>query len=375
VHLTDLALSDFRSHHKLVLRLSDGATSFVGPNGAGKTNIIEAVGYLATLGSHRVASDAPLVRHKAERAIIKAKVVRLDRSVQIDLEIKSSGGRRAWLGRAPVRRLSDVLGLVQAIVFAPEDLVLVKGGPEARRSFLDQVLVQRRPGLAGTIQDFDKTMRQRGALLKSLAQLTAAARPNALDALEVWNDKAANLGGIIMVQRAAVASELNQILARTYPAFAPAGDQAEATYQPSIPMTGLVEADQVAAGLKAAMTTLQAKEIARGVNLVGPQRDELALAINGHPARGYASHGESWSMALALRLSAFELLKNLGHGDPILILDDVFAELDSTRRARLANIASSVEQVLVTTAVSGDIPPELGGERIEVAAAKVGQDE
>jgi len=370
VRITDLALVDFRSHRDLVLRLEPGVTALLGPNGVGKTNIVEAIGYLASLGSHRVAADLPLVRQGAAAALIRAKVVRGERAIQLSIEIKPAGANRAWLGRNPVKRLSDVLGSVQAVVFAPEDLALVRGGPEGRRAFLDQLLVLRRPALLGPIRDYDKVMRHRGALLKSINQLDATGRTSALDTLAVWNDKAAQLGAIITVERAAISSQLSQHLSEIYPTFGPAGDQVAAAYEPAVPakdLAGLTDQTAVRLALSQQMEELQPKEIARGVNLVGPQRDELALSLQGRPARAYASHGEAWSLALALKLSSFELLKALDQGDPILILDDVFAELDSGRRDRLVTFASAVEQVWVTAAVEQDLPAGLGGVRIWVS--------
>ena len=383
MRITDLALVDFRSHHDLVLRLEPGVTALVGPNGMGKTNIVEAIGYLASLRSHRVAADLPLVRQGAPRALIRAKVVRAERAIQVSLEIKPTGANRAWLGRNQVKRLSDVLGSVQAVIFAPEDLALVRGGPEGRRDFMDQLLVLRRPALLGPIRDYDKVLRQRGALLKSVGHLSAAARPAALDTLTVWNDKAAELGAVITAERAALTRELSQHLAAIYPTFGPAGEQVSAEYQP---VTGLADLADLAdspgtAGqaairqvLSQQMAQLLPKEIDRGVNLVGPHRDELVLTIHGRPARAYASHGEAWSLALALRLSSFELLKAMGQGDPILILDDVFAELDTARRDRLVTIALAAEQVWVTAAVAHDLPEALSGERYRVDAEGVSRE-
>jgi len=371
VRITDLALVDFRSHHDLVMRLEPGVTALVGPNGMGKTNIVEAVGYLASLRSHRVAADLPLVRQGAPHAMIRAKVVRAERAIQVGLEIKPTGANRAWLGRNQVKRLADVLGSVQAVIFAPEDLALVRGGPEGRRDFMDQLLVLRRPALLGPIRDYDKVLRQRGALLKSVGQLSSAARSAALDTLAVWNDKAAEFGAVITAERAALTQELSQHLAAIYPAFGPANERVTAEYQPVIDLTGTADQAAIRQVLSQQMAELLPKEIDRGVNLVGPHRDELVLTIHDRPARAYASHGEAWSLALALRLAGFELLKAMGQGDPILVLDDVFAELDTTRRDRLVKIALAAEQVWVTAAVDHDVPKALGGARYRVNAEGV----
>ncbi|MCL1898629.1 MAG: DNA replication/repair protein RecF [Micrococcales bacterium] len=361
--ISDLALVDFRSHHEVVLRLEPGVTNLLGPNGVGKTNLVEAIGYLASLSSHRVAADLPLVREGCSRALVKAKVVRGDRAIQIALEIKPSGANHAWLGRNPVGRLADVLGLVQAVVFAPEDLSLVKGGPDGRRDFMDWLLVQRRPAMIGVLRDCAKVIRQRGALLKSIGQLPASNRTSAQYTLEIFNEKLAELGALVTVQRAGLIHDLSRHLETLYSAFAPASDLVSAVYQPSVALEGWPSQSQVQVMLAEQIKQVGEKEIQRGINLVGPQRDELALAIHGRPARGYASHGEAWSLALALRLASLELLKELGFGDPILILDDVFAELDATRRGRLVDLACQVEQVIITAAVEQDVPAALSGTR------------
>jgi len=307
------------------------------------------------------------VREGAAQAVVKAKVVRGDRSIQLGIEIKPNGSNRAWLGRNPVSRMTELLGMVQAVMFAPEDLSLVKGGPDVRRDFMDWLLVQRRPAASGTWRDCAKVTRQRAALLKSISGLPPASRAVARATLDVFNDKLAALGALITVERAELIRDLGPHLKRIYPAFAPVGDMVSATYQPSVMLDGSLAVDQVQAAINQQIDQELDNEIRRGTNLIGPQRDDLALAIHGRPARGYASHGEAWSLALALRLSCFELLKALGFGDPVLILDDVFAELDTSRRDRLVDLANQVEQVIVTAAVEHDVPPALAGARYRLA--------
>ncbi|MDR1824823.1 MAG: DNA replication/repair protein RecF [Bifidobacteriaceae bacterium] len=385
MHLTDLSLTDFRSYREAVVRLEPGVSTFLGANGQGKTNLVEAVAYLATLSSHRVASDAALVRQGADRSVVRAKVVRGDRALLIDLEIVPGKANRVRLGRAPVKRASDLLGLVKVVRFVPEDLSLVKGGPDERRRFLDELLVQFTPGVAGVLADYERVVKQRSALLKSAAKLTGRSREAALGSLEVWDDKAAELGGRITAARLGLVERLRGTVPPAYGAVAAAdGAVTRLTYQARVELPagqaagdaaaasgGSGLAAQITAVLKAAMTSGRSQEIERGLTLWGPHRDDLALELNGLPARGYASHGESWSLALALRLGSYELLRRDLEGDPILILDDVFAELDTKRRSALAQLTAGAEQVLVTAAVAQDVPAELVGAVYRVAGGEV----
>jgi DNA replication and repair protein RecF len=359
VYLSDLALADFRSHASAVLRLGPGVTAFVGGNGQGKTNLVEAVAYLATLSSHRVASTAPLVRQGAGRAQLKAKLVRGARSVLVELELAAGQAAKARIGRSKVKP-SALLGVAKAVAFAPEDLALVKGGPSERRRYLDEILQQLRPSLARVMADYDKVAHQRAALLKSLGQLGPQAWAQAAPTLDVWDLKAAELGGRLVASRMRLAADLAPRVAGAYSQLA-AGGEAALAYKPSVDLPERPSPDQAAAALASAMAGGRAKEIERGAGLAGPHRDDLELALNGLPARGYASHGESWSLALALRLGSFELMRQEAGDDPILILDDVFAELDSSRRQAVGTLVGGVEQVLVTAAVAADVPAGLAG--------------
>jgi DNA replication and repair protein RecF len=463
VHLTRLALIDFRSYAGAELSLEPGVSTLLGPNGQGKTNLVEAAAYVATLGSHRVATDAPLVRSGAERAILRAAVTSGDRDSLVEIEINPGRSNRARLNRAPVTRPRQVLGVLRTVLFAPEDLALVKGDPEQRRRFLDDLLVASAPRYAGVRADYERVLRQRTALLKSLrghpgrtgrsgarayahAGAPREAAPGgtghngedqnglsqdglsqdgtdrdgagqggrdqdgtgqdgtgqdgtgtgqdraprngrpvlagpAARTLDVWDEHLATAGAELLAARIALTATLRPLVARSYSAVAGAGAvEAGISYRQSLRMPGpsgtaepaepTADAARLADGLREALAAARGEELERGVCLVGPHRDDLELRIGDLPARGYASHGESWSMALALRLSAFDALRDGGE-DPVLLLDDVFAELDTGRRERLAGLVAGAEQVLVTAAVPADVPGALHGARFDVGDGRV----
>ena len=385
MYLNRLALTDFRSYASADLELDPGVTTFTGANGQGKTNLVEAVGYVATLGSHRVATDAPLVRSGADRAVIRAGVTAAGRSLLVEIEINPARANRARLNRAPVQRPRQILGAVRAVLFAPEDLALVKGDPGERRRYLDDLLIQSVPRLAGVRADYDRVVRQRTALLKSAKSRPPGQRPM-LDALEAWDDQLVRTGAELMAARLELTGALRPLTVKAYAAVAGEESAVEVVYRAAhLKRAGLPpdepapDAAQLAAGMREALATLRTAEIERGVCLVGPHRDELELRIGELPARGYASHGESWSLALALRLAGYELLRGAGPegagvpggGDPVLLLDDVFAELDDQRRERLATLAAAAEQVLVTAAVPADLPAVLRAARFDVGGGVV----
>jgi DNA replication and repair protein RecF len=353
-------LSDFRSYADVELELGPGVTALVGPNGQGKTNLIEAIGYLSTLGSHRVASDAPLVRSGADRAVVRGAIVRDGRSALVEVEISSSGRNRARVNRAAVPKPRDILGLLRTVLFAPEDLELVKGDPSARRRFLDDLLIARTPRLAGVRADYERVLKQRNALLKT-AGLARRSGGADLRTLDVWDSHLSEVGAALVSARIELVEQLRPLVDKAYASVAEGSAPIGLDY-----LTSLGPAAREAADREA----LAAVELDRGITLVGPHRDELVLKLNELPARGYASHGESWSFALALRLASYDLLCADG-GEPVLILDDVFAELDVDRRDRLADIASHAEQVLITAAVAADVPADLTGGRFDVRAGEV----
>jgi len=365
VYLTRLALTDFRSYAAADLALTPGVSTFTGANGQGKTNLVEATAYVATFGSHRVATDAPLIRHGAQRAILRAAVTSAERDSLVEIEINQGKANRVRLNRVLLPRPRAALGTLRCVMFAPEDLTVVKGDPDQRRRYLDDLLVANRPRLAGVRADYERVLKQRTALLKSARAM--AARGSVPSALEVWDDHLVAKGAELTAARLELTAALRPLVAKAYSAVSGDDLGAGMNYRQAREDTEPpADREMLAEGLRQALARVRRAELERGVCLVGPHRDELELRVGELPARGYASHGESWSLALALRLAAYDLLRS-GGDDPVLILDDVFAELDSGRRERLARLVSGAEQVLVTAAVPADVPAELAGRRFEVA--------
>jgi DNA replication and repair protein RecF len=399
MYVERLSLTDFRSWTQVDLQLGPGATVLVGPNGQGKTNLVEAVGYAATLSSHRVASDAALIRAGAGCAVVRIGAVRGDRRSLVEVQINSGRANRAQINRSPVRRVRDVLGVVRTVVFAPEDLALVKGDPDGRRRFLDELAVQVWPKASGVLADYERVLKQRGALLKSASSMRRGSRELDLSTLDVWDARLAQLGTRVLMFRLALVEALRPRVATAYSQLSDGPADAVIEYRSSLGGATGDPADVAPAHRSApepteelfleAIGRARTRELDRGVNLVGPHRDDLMLSIGGLPAKGYASHGESWSLALALRLACFELLTSgdatrTTTGDvlsgiagwdegsePVLVLDDVFAELDKRRRSRLASIVGRAEQVLLTAAVLEDVPDELVGVRLDVMDGRV----
>lgn len=364
-------MQDFRSWQQVDVDLSPGCTVFQGANGNGKTNLVEAVGYLATLGSHRVPGDAALIRLGATQARLGATVINAGRELRIDVEVNQSGANRARINRSPARRARDVLGILRVVLFAPEDLALVRGDPAGRRRFLDQLGTTRLPRLAGVSSDYDRVLRQRAALLKSAGRRVGSAETSTLD---TWDSQLARHGAELVAHRLRLVHELNPLVAQSYATISSAGSPAGIAYHSSyLPpefldpqrSPGVDDGVALTEIMMRALAQARASELERGVCLVGPHRDDLGVMLGPAPAKGYASHGESWSLALALRLGALELVRALG-SDPVLILDDVFAELDEPRRAAVAAVAAETEQVLVTAAVPGDVPVDLAATELRV---------
>jgi DNA replication and repair protein RecF len=369
VYVSRLALTDFRSYPEAALEFEPGASTLIGPNGHGKTNLVEAIGYVATLGSHRVATDAPLVRSGAERAVVRCEVQRDGRATLVELEITPGKANRARVNRAPVPRARDVLGALRTVLFAPEDLALVKGDPHDRRAFLDALLIARTPRFHGVKADYDRVLKQRNALLKTSG--FAARGGGDFRTLDVWDEHLATHGAELLAGRLEVVEALRPLVDKAYDVLSGGGGPTAMEYRSSLgPEAPMVpDRELLSAALLAEVSKVRQQELDRGISLVGPHRDELALAIGDLPAKGYASHGESWSLALALRIASHDLLTADG-GEPVLVLDDVFAELDASRRDRLAALVAPREQVLITAAVLGDVPEELQGARYDVAAGQ-----
>ncbi|MFF3397062.1 DNA replication/repair protein RecF [Streptomyces sp. NPDC002659] len=388
MHVTHLSLADFRSYARVEVPLDPGVSAFVGANGQGKTNLVEAVGYLATLASHRVSSDAPLVRMGADRAVIRAAVTQGERSQLVELELNPGKANRARINRSSQVRPRDVLGIVRTVLFAPEDLALVKGDPGERRRFLDELITARSPRMAGVRSDYERVLKQRNTLLKSAAMARRhGGRGMDLSTLDVWDQHLARAGAELLAQRIDLIAALQPLADKAYEQLAPGGGPVALEYRSSSAAAAAAAAGvgEGAAGegsahgrealceqLTVALTEVRKQEIERGVTLVGPHRDDLVLKLGQLPAKGYASHGESWSYALALRLASYDLLRAEGN-EPVLVLDDVFAELDVRRRERLAELVAPGEQVLVTAAVDDDVPAVLAGARYLVADGAVGR--
>jgi DNA replication and repair protein RecF len=378
MYVAHLSLHDFRSYATAEVALEPGVTSFLGRNGQGKTNLVEAIDYLSRLSSHRVATDSPLVRSGAEQAVVRAAVVKEGRTAVLEVELNPGRTNRARVNKSPLPRTRDLIGLVRTVLFSPEDLTLVKGDPSDRRRFLDDLIVLRTPRLAGTRSDYDRVLKQRNSLLKTAGLARGSARDAALATLGVWDEQLARHGAELLEARLALVDDLRPYVGKAYETVARGAsrDDAEIEYKSSVPLDGPLDAS-----ILAEVERRRKDELDRGISLVGPHRDELLLWL-GHgageqtsrlPVKGYASHGESWSFALALRLASYDLLRSDGD-DPILILDDVFAELDSERRAQLADLVAGAEQVLVTAAVPEDVPAALAGARFLVAGGEVTRD-
>jgi DNA replication and repair protein RecF len=371
MHVISLTAVDFRSYSFVEINLEPGVTTFIGSNGQGKTNLVEAISYCSTLSSHRVSQDLPLVKSDQPRAIVRTGVKYLDRTNWLEVEIWPSKTNKAKLNGSDCKKTKEILGILQTITFSPEDLILVKGDPGDKRHFLDELLVQKSSSYAGVKSDYDRVLKQRNALLKS----AGPARRNNLDSvlatLDVWNDQLVNFGSQIIFARNQIINELLPYVSKSYAELAPTSKALNIKYLPNVATESMTQTDLVVA-MKEKLQERQQDELDRGLTLVGPHRDDMEVMIGELPAKGYASHGESWSVALALKLASFDLLKATSPtGDPVLILDDVFAELDAARRNQLILRVKNVEQVLITAAVMEDVPKELVGNKLFVNNGKV----
>jgi DNA replication and repair protein RecF len=371
MHVISLTAVDFRSYAFVEINLEPGVTTFIGSNGQGKTNLVEAISYCSTLSSHRVSQDLPLVKSDQPRAIVRTGVKYLDRTNWLEVEIWPSKTNKAKLNGSDCKKTKEILGILQTITFSPEDLILVKGDPGDKRHFLDELLVQKSSSYAGVKSDYDRVLKQRNALLKS----AGPARKNNLDSvlatLDVWNDQLVNFGSQIIFARNQIINELLPYVSKSYAELAPTSKALNIKYLPNVATESTNQTDLVVA-MKEKLQERQQDELDRGLTLVGPHRDDMEVMIGELQAKGYASHGESWSVALALKLASFDLLKATSPaGDPVLILDDVFAELDAARRNQLILRVKNVEQVLITAAVMEDVPKELVGNKLFVNNGKV----
>ncbi len=381
MHVTHLQLVDFRNYERVDLEVPPGPVLFIGRNGQGKTNLVEAIAYAGTAASHRVTGDQALIRAGRDAAVVRVRVQNDDRAIVIELQLNRGSLNRAQVNGSVVR-LRDLPRYLRTVLFAPEDLALVRGDPGGRRAFLDAVVVQRSPRLAGVIADYERVVRQRNTLLKTAR--ASRLRPEQLSTLDVWDERLIDLGTQLIVARADTVEQLRLPLGAAYAAVAGDehrtqiglrlsihGDDSDSALSRSEELS-IVDGAEVTEIFRAAVASRRRDELDRGVTLVGPHRDDLVLELNGLPARGYASHGESWSYALAVKLATAEVLRADGvAGDPVVILDDVFAELDHGRRERLADAVAGYEQVLITAAVGADVPDRLTATRIGISAGHV----
>jgi DNA replication and repair protein RecF len=389
VRVTHLSLSDFRNYESAELNLVTGPNLFVGSNGQGKTNLVEALGYLSTLGSHRVSTDPAMIRSGCDSAIVRARVSSGEQSVLVELQLNRVGANRAQINRSAIKT-RELPRYFSSVLFAPEDLALVRGEPSGRRRFLDELLVLRTPRMSGVLADYDRVLRQRNSLLKSArASAHGSTAPRGqLGTLDIWDERLVEFGTEIIESRADLIEELVPEVELAYAAIAGKEHAASLASRLSINSSAAEDfdadpaqdelrgdrltAEQTAEDFRAALARLRKSELERGITLAGPHRDDLMLTLNGLPARGYASHGESWSFALSLKLaSAAVLRRESSSGDPVLILDDVFAELDESRRDRLADAIEGFEQVLITAAVGGDVPARLAGHSVLIRAGRI----
>lgn len=379
MHVDSLALADFRSYEQLQLPLKPGITVLLGPNGVGKTNVVEAIDYAATLASHRVSGNAPLHRSGTDRAVIRVGVRRASHRTVLEFALQEGRSPTVQINRGGSVRAREALGTLRTVLFSPEDLALIKGEPAGRRAFLDQLASSMRPALAGVISDYERIVRQRSALLKS-ARRTGRFTEAHEATLAAWNEQLATHGAVVLHARIQMVLALEPEVRRAYQDLADGPRLPSLRYRCSVlPEAAEGRADQLAHFTPADLRVLlledcerkQRQEIERAVSLVGPHRDELEILLGDMPARGYASHGEMWSCALSLRLGSWHVHLDDDRSEgssPVLILDDVFAELDARRRSRLAAMVAQAEQVLVTAAVEEDVPPELleAGEQLSI---------
>ena len=357
--ITNLNLNNYRSYTTLDLSLDHGVSIFVGKNGEGKTNIAEAVLYLTFLSSHRASGNTPLIKLGNQSAYIRAKVKYPEREILVELEINADKANRAKVNQNQVRSQKEIFGIVQTIYFSPEDLDIVRGDPGERRRFIDQLLTLRSPRIAGVISDYERAVKQRNSLLKTRASM---------DALNPWDKQVAELGGELITLRMLALDELKPIFNQVYKDISDT-KPAEIVYKSSIENPSLNQSEN-SEKIMERLVNNRGAELDRGLTLTGPHRDDLLLILGDHLVKGYASHGESWSIALSLKLATYNLLKTDGLS-PILILDDVFSELDEERRERLAQIAKGADQTIITVAVENDLPKSITGTKYLVRAGMV----
>jgi DNA replication and repair protein RecF len=384
MYVKKVQLTDFRNYQTATVELAQGVNLLYGPNGQGKTNLVEAINFFGSLSSHRVAGHAPLIRQGAASAIISVELAHQDRELLLEFEINNNSPNRARLNKSPTAKPKDILGYLNSVIFAPEDLDVIKKDPSNRRDFIDQLIVQFAPRMIGVYSDYERVLKQRNTLLKTAR--TTGTRGQALSTLSAWDESLVNLGSEIIAARVMISNKLRPSLALNYRDIAKSNNEPRMFIKSSILGSIILDGDEsddseyletpdreeIAILFREKLGRMRQKEIDRGLSLVGPHRDDLVLILGSLPAKGYASHGESWSYALSLRLASLEILRQESQlGDPILILDDVFAELDSGRRAKLAEVVKGNEQVIITAAAVEDVPKTLSAKRFSVVAGEI----
>jgi DNA replication and repair protein RecF len=387
VYVKRVRLTNFRNYKSAVLELYPGINLLHGSNGQGKTNLVEAINFFGSLSSHRVAGLTPLIKQGEETAIISLELAHDERELLLEFELNTDSSNRARLNKSPVAKPKDILGYLNSVIFAPEDLDIVKRDPTNRRAFIDQLIIQFTPRMLGVYSDYERVLKQRNTLLKS-ARATGT-KGSALSTLSAWDESLVSLGSEIIAARVSIAQKLEPGLITNYQAIAKSNNEPKMFIKSSIIGTAAIDSEesdsaeylaitdreQIAELFRETLERTRPKELERGITLVGPHRDDLVLILGSLPAKGYASHGESWSYALALRLASLEILKAESRlGDPILILDDVFAELDADRRVKLAELVLGNEQVIITAAVIEDVPEALSTKRFSVVAGEITND-
>ena len=381
MRVTHLSLTDFRNYRTADVPFAAGANLFVGRNGQGKTNLVESLGYLSTLGSHRVSSDQAMIRKDADSAVIRARIENDGRELLVEVQLNRSAPNRAQVNRGAIKP-RELPRYFSSVLFAPEDLALVRGEPGIRRRFLDQLLIQRSPRFSAVIADYERVLKQRNTLLKSAR--ASRVKSDQLGTLDIWDDRLVALGIELVDARLDLVARLSDPLVAAYRSVA--GDDHHPRLLPQLTIRGAHVDDEdddadaavtsssgdTAEVFRGALAAVRPKELERGLTLVGPHRDDVLFELNGLPAKGYASHGESWSFALALKLASAELLRqDSSTGDPVLILDEVFAELDQARRRMLATAVAGYEQVLITAAVFDDVPETLTAHTVRIEGGAI----
>jgi DNA replication and repair protein RecF len=377
-------LTNFRNYESADIEFTSGVNLIYGPNGQGKTNLVEALNFFAALDSHRVAGHTPLIKQGKSTAIISLELSHESRDLLLEYEINADSSNRARLNKSEVAKTKDILGYLNSVIFAPEDLDIVKRDPSNRRAFLDQLIVQFNPRMQGVYADYDRVLKQRNTLLKS-ARATGT-KGDALSTLDAWDQALVKNGTEIIATRVAITEKLSPPLVTNYQNIAKSNNEPGMFIRSSVVESSKLDQDdletqdaldttnteEISHLFQQKLSLLRQKELERGITLVGPHRDDLQLNLGSLPAKGYASHGESWSYALSLKLASLEILKSESKlGDPILILDDVFAELDKDRREKLSDLVQQNEQVLITAAVIEDVPNNLLANKFQVESGKV----